>query len=87
MVALICCLLMVSVQARDDEGSGQVRSPGLQVDWDTAALLMILLMVLGALMLWEGLKWAIVEVYHEWTPGESSRKIKNRSYRSHHDRN
>ena len=76
MVASICCLLMISVQAREGEETGQERPPGLQVDWDNAGLFMILLMVLGALMLWEGLKWVIVEAYQEWTPGASSRKIK-----------
>ena len=37
---------------------------------------MVLLMTLGALLLWETLKWVVVEAYHEWTPGASSRKIR-----------
>eukprot|EP00439_Symbiodinium_sp_Y106_P042989 s910_g5.t1 len=60
MVALICCLLMVSVQAREGEDSGPGRGTGVQVDWDMAGVLMVLLMALGALLLWETLKWVQV---------------------------
>ncbi|CAE7233290.1 RE1 [Symbiodinium sp. CCMP2592] len=74
-VALVCCLLIVSVQATDD-GQTPVRGSGLQVDRDLVGSFMVGLMVLGALLLWEGLKWLCQEVYNEYTPGASARKLK-----------
>ena len=41
-----------------------------------AGIFMALLMILGSLVLWEALKWGVVEVYREWTPGASARKLK-----------
>ncbi|CAE7227151.1 unnamed protein product, partial [Symbiodinium sp. CCMP2456] len=49
---------------------------GIQFDWDMAGMLMVLLMLLGALMVWEGIRWSILELYHEWMPGASKRKLK-----------
>ncbi|OLQ02805.1 Retrovirus-related Pol polyprotein from transposon TNT 1-94 [Symbiodinium microadriaticum] len=70
LVAMICCIMIVTVEAKDKEAAT------IQVDWDTAGILMILLMVLGALVLWELLKWGVVVLYQEWMPGASTRKLK-----------
>ena len=75
LVALICCLLMVSVQAAEEE-ERRPRGSGMQVDWDMAGIMMILLMLLGALMVWEAVRWTCLEVYYEWSPGSSTRKLK-----------
>ena len=74
LLALICCLLIVS--ARGTRGNEQHRGSGLQVDWDTAGLLMVLLMVLGVLMIWEGVRWLLIEAVNEWTPGSQQRKLR-----------
>ena len=37
---------------------------------------MIVLMVLGALMIWEVLRWSCIEFYNEWTPGANSRRLR-----------
>ncbi|OLQ05641.1 Retrovirus-related Pol polyprotein from transposon TNT 1-94 [Symbiodinium microadriaticum] len=77
LLALVCCLLIVSAKSTRD--SHQPRGSGLQVDWDTAGVLMVLLMVLGTLMVWEGLRWLLIEVVNEWTPGSQQRKLRTRS--------
>ncbi|OLP97425.1 Retrovirus-related Pol polyprotein from transposon TNT 1-94 [Symbiodinium microadriaticum] len=74
LLALVCCLLIVSAKGTRD--SHQPRGSGLQVDWDTAGILMILLMVLGSLMVWEGVRWLLIEVVNEWTPGSQQRKLR-----------
>ena len=72
LVALICCLLMVSVQATEQEAANRA----LQLDHDSVGVLMILLMVLGALMIWEGIRWVLIELATTWTPGASARKLR-----------
>eukprot|EP00439_Symbiodinium_sp_Y106_P026580 s3624_g3.t1 len=76
LVALICCLLMVSTRAtqQDDRSAGPLHA--LQVDWDTVSILMVLLMILGSLCVWEMLKWFMVEVVSDYVPGSSQRKIR-----------
>ena len=39
---------------------------------------MVLLMILGALVVWEGVKWGCecVQIYHEYLPGAIQRKIR-----------
>ena len=37
---------------------------------------MTLLMILGALVVWEGLKWGCVQIYHEYLPGATQRKLR-----------
>ena len=75
LVAMICCLLMVSVRAAESGQEGS--SPrALQLDYDAVGILMVLLMVLGALMIWEGIRWAAIELVTTWTPGASSRKLR-----------
>ena len=69
LVAMICCIMMVTVEAQ--EGARDI-----QIDWDVAGICMVLLMILGALMLWEGLKWGLLIVYQEWAPGASARKLR-----------
>ena len=78
MVALLCCIMMVSVQATaDQDDRGQPQQPsGLQLDYDSVGMLMILLMVLGAMMIWEGLRWVLIEAVTTWAPGASERKLR-----------
>ena len=33
-------------------------------------------MVLGVLMIWEGVRWLLIEVINEWTPGSQQRKLR-----------
>jgi len=75
LVAMVCCLLVVSARATEQNPHDQ-RGQGIQFDWDMAGMLMVLLMLLGALMVWEGIRWSILELYHEWMPGASKRKLK-----------
>ena len=75
LVAVVCCLLMVSVRATEVPASSS-RYSGVQLDWDMAGVMMLMLMVLGALMIWEAVRWMLIEVYHEWTPGASQRKLR-----------
>ena len=35
---------------------------------------MMLVMILGMVMVWEGLKWLVMEINYEWTPGSSRRR-------------
>eukprot|EP00439_Symbiodinium_sp_Y106_P075260 s873_g14.t2 len=76
LVALICCLLMVSSKAarQEDQPSGPLQA--LQVDWDTVNILMALLMILGGLCVWEMFKWFMVEVVSDYVPGSGQRKIR-----------
>ena len=80
VVALLCCLMMVSVQAAEDSQLPS-RGSSVQVDWDTAGLLMILLMLLGAVVLWEAIRWSFIEIYQEYLPGDSARKLNSVSYK------
>ncbi|CAE7271935.1 unnamed protein product, partial [Symbiodinium sp. CCMP2456] len=75
-VALVCCLLIVSAQATEEASSSTTRGSGIQVDGDLVGMLMLVLMGLGALLVWEALKWLGDEIYHEYTPGASQRKLK-----------
>ena len=74
-VALLCCLLILSVQAAE-ESSTASRGTGIQVDNDLVGSFMLVLMGLGALLIWEGLKWLCDERYHVYTPGASKRRLK-----------
>ncbi|CAE7211830.1 RXLR161 [Symbiodinium sp. CCMP2456] len=47
-----------------------------EVDWDTAGLLMILLMVLGVLLIYESVKWFLAELCNEWSVIYSNAKEK-----------
>ena len=75
LVAIICCLLMVSVRASDEPMIGP-RQHGVQLDWDLAGVFMVLLMILGALLVWEAVRWMLIEFYQEWTPGAGGRKLR-----------
>ena len=75
LVAVICCLLMVSVRATETPTS-LPSSPGVQLDWDMAGAMMLMLMVLGGLMIWEAVRWMLIEAYNEWTPGAGERKLR-----------
>ena len=71
LVALLCCLMITMASGQPDREV--VRIP---IDWDMAGVCMILLMILGALMVWEGLKWGCVQIYHEYLPGATQRKLR-----------
>ena len=72
VIALICCLLMVSARAAEDSP----RDQGVQVDWDTVSVLVVLLAILGALCTWELIRWGVVVFINEYTPGADSRRLK-----------
>ena len=74
-VALVCCLLLLTVQAAE-EPTSPYRGGGIQVDGDLVGTFMLVLMGLGALLIWEGLKWLCDELYHVYTPGASKRRLK-----------
>ncbi|CAE7677132.1 unnamed protein product [Symbiodinium sp. CCMP2456] len=74
LLAAICCLLMVSVQAGG--GEQRVHGSGLQVDGDMASLMMILLMILGVLLIYEVVKWSMAEICNEWIPGAGARRLR-----------
>ena len=71
LVAMVCCIMILAVEARDETAVQSIK-----VDRDLVGLFMGLLMVLGGLVLWEAVKWGVIEVYREWTPGASKRKLK-----------
>ena len=48
----------------------------MQVDVDLLGVSMILLMILGCLVIWEGMKWLANELSQEWLPGASKRKLR-----------
>eukprot|EP00439_Symbiodinium_sp_Y106_P005509 s2740_g1.t1 len=75
MVALVCCLLILSVQA-SGETSASPGGAGVQVDRDLVGTFMLGLMLLGGLLLWEGVKWMGDMLYHEYIPGASKRKLR-----------
>ncbi|CAE7944022.1 GIP [Symbiodinium sp. KB8] len=78
LVAIICCLLLVSVRAADDDEDQSRSSMGghLQLHQDTAGILMILLMVLGIMAVWEMIRWVLIEICTEWTPGANARRLR-----------
>ena len=78
LVAVICCLLMVSVQATGPEQTqGRTgHGGGIQVDQDAAGFLMIMLMLLGMMLIWEGIRWLAIEFCNEWTPGANARRLR-----------
>ena len=71
----MCCLLLLTVQAAEEQSSTP-RGTGIQVDSDLVGTFMLVLMGLGALLIWEGLKWLCDEIYHGYTPGASKRRLK-----------
>ena len=48
----------------------------IQVDMDLVGISMGLLMILGCLVIWEGIKWLVMEVGREYLPGASARKLR-----------
>ena len=70
-VALVCCLLMMTVEASSTEPES-----GVKVDADMLTVFMALVMLLGLIMIWEGCKWLFWEVMLEWAPGSRSRKLR-----------
>ncbi|CAE7275253.1 unnamed protein product [Symbiodinium sp. CCMP2592] len=70
IMALVYCILMLTVEARDPV------SVPMQVDADLLGISMVLLMILGGLVIWEGLKWIVAELSQEWLPGASQRKLR-----------
>ena len=72
VIALICCILMVSARAAEDSP----RDQGVQVDWDTVSVLVVLLAILGTLCIWELIRWGVIVFVNEYTPGASSRRLR-----------
>ena len=71
LVAMVCCLMMLTVEARESTPTRTI-----EVDWDLAAVFMGLMMIMGALMFYEGIKWGLFEIYYQYTPGASSRRLR-----------
>ena len=71
LVALVCCLMITMASGHPDREVTRI-----PVDWDMAGVCMILLMILGALVIWEGVKWGCWQVYHEYLPGATQRKLR-----------
>ena len=51
-------------------------SSGVSLDSDMMSAAMMLVMILGMVMVWEGLKWLVMEINYEWTPGASRRRLR-----------
>ena len=69
-MALVCCLMMLTVEATE------TATRPIQVDMDLVGISMGLLMILGCLVIWEGIKWLVMEVGREYLPGASARKLR-----------
>ena len=65
LAAMICCMMFLGA-----EGGELEQHSGPQI------VLVVLLLVLGGLVLYEIAKWMCWEVYREWTPGASARKLR-----------
>ena len=70
LVAMICCILMLGVQAQPPEPTRTI-----EIDRDLIGILMTLLMVLGGLLCYELLRWGVVELW-ERAPEPSQRKLR-----------
>ena len=70
IMALVCCLMMLTVEATE------TATRPIQVDMDLVGISMGLLMILGCLVIWEGIKWLVMEVGREYLPGASARKLR-----------
>ncbi|CAE7219055.1 GIP [Symbiodinium sp. CCMP2592] len=68
LVAMVCCMLVLTVEARP-----QAVGRTIEVDWDMVAIFMGLLMVLGGLILYEAVRWGVVEAYYKYLPGHRER--------------
>ncbi|CAE7423281.1 TY5A [Symbiodinium sp. CCMP2456] len=62
--------------ATEEASSSTSRGSGIQVDGDLVGMMMVLLMGLGALLIWECFKWMCSEIYNEYTPGAGKRRLK-----------
>ena len=71
LVALVCCLMMLTVEAKGTENV-----PAIQVDWDLAAIFMVLMMILGGLVIYEVARWGVIELYYQVLPGATTRRMK-----------
>ena len=71
LVATVCCILMLGVEAGGDDPQRSI-----EVDRGLLEIFMTTLMVLGAVVLWEVVKWLSIEFYREYTPGASARKLR-----------
>ena len=70
-MAMVCCMMMLTVEAR-----GAAQGSSIDVDWDLVAVFMGLLMILGGLILYEALRWGFVELYYQYLPGATTRRMK-----------
>ena len=71
MMALLCCMMMLTVEASSPSSMSTV-----QVDGDLLGLCIMLLFFLGCVVVWEAIKWLCTQVYQEWLPGASQRKLR-----------
>ena len=71
LVAMVCCLMMLTVEARE-----MAPQSTIQVDWDLAAICMLLMMILGGLMVYEAVRWGAIELYYQYLPGAKSRRMR-----------
>ena len=58
------------------EASSGEPSSGVSLGSDMMGAAMMLVMILGMVMVWEGLKWLVMEINYEWTPGASRRRLR-----------
>ncbi|CAE7229590.1 GIP, partial [Symbiodinium sp. CCMP2456] len=73
MVAMLCCMLMITSASATAE-TQPIHT--ISVDWDTAAIVMGLLMIAGVVATYEFLKWLGSAVIFEYSPGASARKLR-----------
>ncbi|CAE7498469.1 GIP [Symbiodinium sp. CCMP2456] len=66
MVAMLCCMLMITSASATAE-TQPIHT--ISVDWDTAAIVMGLLMIAGVVATYEFLKWLGSAVIFEYSPG------------------
>ena len=78
LVATICCLLVLTTEARTPATATEeeAEKKGIQLDWDMIGWLLVFLAIIGGLVVWEGLKWVIVSATSRWIPGSSERRLR-----------
>ena len=63
--------IKMNVEARGDDVP-----QGVRLDYDLLTVAMVFVMILGLVMVWEGLKWLVMEINYQWTPGSSRRRLR-----------
>ena len=65
----------MTVEAAEESSQGTTNT-GVKIDADMLTIFMMMVMLLGLIMMWEGIKWIFWELMLEWTPGSRSRKLR-----------